>query len=891
MRLLAKLCAFFNRRGVEQELGRELTSHLALLEEQFERRGMSSEEARFAARRAFGSLELAKELHREERSILWLEQAWQDLRYGARSLWRTPGFTLVAVITLALGIGANTTLFTAYDAIALKPLPVADPGAVVRIKRWFSSGARGDIQYAFSYPEYAYCRGHNDVFGSLVAASGPVQTLAAVGDERENWEGALVSANYFASLGIGARLGRMFFEDDRAPVLVLSYGFWQRRFRGDSRVLASVIHIHGTPFTVVGVAPEEFTGTSLMPKVPDFWAPLSMQAQVTPGRAWLRDPGVRQLQMLARLKPGTTLGRAQAQAAALINQQAATQKESDRTVAIRLQHTAFFGGADDIQFLAVMAALMFVLGMVLLVACANLANMLLARGAVRRREIGVRLALGAGRGRLVRQLLTESILLSVLGGMAGLVLSIWTTKLLWMEINQLLAGPGAGIVLNLDISPDGRVLLYVLAVSVWTGILFGISPALQSTRLGLATTLKETPAAGRLSRSRLRTLLLGGQVAVCMVLLISAGLLLRGLVRSRSADPQFDSRHVFLLSGAFGGNEKAAAAAKSRLLERLRSIPELRSAALGDAPMTGTWTPPIVVGTLHARTLASAAGEEYFETLGIGLVRGRGINRQEAESGAAVAVISEATARRFWPGEDPVGRRFQLDTEFRGTLTEFEVIGIARDVRYANLTRIDPAHVYISANNPGRPRSLLFRARAGKRQAEAAVRAAVREVAPELVPSLSLVNLDEGPLKLERNLAQAYALFAVCMASLALLLAGVGIYGVMAYQVSQCTREIGLRAALGATPASVLRGVLARGLRPVFAGMVPGITAAAGLSWVAHRTLTFPGSTDFLYGVPFYDPATFLGVACFLATVAAAASAVPARRALRVDPIAALRSE
>ncbi len=638
-----------------------------------------------------------------------------------------------------------------------------------------------------------------------------------------------------------------------------------------------------------------------------------MQAQLAPGRDWLHQPDDHQFQILARLKPSVTIQHAQAEAAGLLRQFVATYKERDRTKAVTLEHATFFGNTDDIRFKALVAALMLIVGMVLLVACANIANMLLARGAARQREIGVRLALGASRDRVIRHLLTESVLLSLLGGMAGLMLSLWTSKLLWVAIEQLLAAPFIGsITVGVNLDPDARVFAYALALSVVTGMLFGLSPALQCTKPDLTTALKDegTSFGQRLSRSRLRGLLVGGQVTVSMVLLVSAGLLMRGLLRSYTADPGFETRRAYMLFGAFGDDSTKAAALERRLSDRLQTLPQLKSVAVGNRPMFGTWTPPIIVEGPQAsrgRTLASYASETYFDTLGIPLVRGRSFTKQEAEqgpriagrsftqqgpeNGARIAVISESTARRFWPAEDPIGKRFKLDMDFRGKVfADFEVIGVVKDVRFANLTRLDPAHVYL-ATNAADVNGILFRVQGDPKDALAAVRNAVGDTDKNLLPSLVLSSVEEGPLRLQKSLARAYAMFAVVLASLALTLAGVGIYGVMSYLVSQRVREIGIRVALGATPGGVLRTVVLDGLRPVFVGILLGMAGAGGLSWILHATLVFPGSTDFFYGVPFYDPVTFLGLSCFLASVAAIASLIPARRALRVDPMVALRHD
>jgi predicted permease len=911
-RMIAKLLNLLRNDRVEGDLAREVTSHLARLEDEFQRRGMTPDEARLAARRAYGGVEQAKQLHRDERSILWLEQTVQDLRHACRALARSPGFTLVAVITLALGIGVNTTLFSAYNAVALKPLPVADAKGVVRLERWFESRRLGDIQYDFSYPEYVYCRDHQDVFSNLVAASWPLRVLASIsdgnqqgGNELKTLQGQIVSGNYFPGLGIGTRLGRTFGPgEDRAPganpVIVLSYAFWQRGFQGDTQIVGRTIKVNGTAFTIVGVAPQEFTGTSVIPQVPDFWAPMSMQSQLVPGQNWLNQPTDFRFQVLARLKPTIGMKEAQAEADALIHQFATTYTPRNRTRAITLQRTAFFGNTDDVRFQAGVATLMLIVGMVLFVACANVANMLLARGAARQREISVRMALGASRGRVVRHLLTESILLSLAGGLAGLALAGLASKLLWVAIQQMLNRMlGDQFVFSLNLNPDVRVLAYALGLSVITGIVFGLSPAMQFTKQDLTTALKDESSSfgRRVSRSRLRNLLVGGQVAVSMLLLTSAGLLTRGLARSQAADPGFETRQVFLLFADFGDDPAKATASNLRLIDRLATLPELNNIAYGSGPMMGTWTPPIVVkqsaaleGAMHDRTLASYASETYFNTLGITLHRGRDFTRQEAATGAHVSVISESTARRFWPGEDPIGKHFQLDMHFDGKLSEFEVIGIVKDVRFANLTRTDPAHVYLATNST-EILPILMSVKSDPQSALAAVRDAVRESDKNLLPSLSLWNMETMLLNPRRSMAHALAMFAAILALLALSLAGIGIYGVMAYVVSQRTQEIGVRLALGATPSHVLKSVAQPGLWPVAVGMIVGLACGAGMSRILRSTLTSPESSDFLYGVSYYDPWTFVGISCFLAAVALIASLIPARHALNVDPMVALRYE
>jgi putative ABC transport system permease protein len=375
-----------------------------------------------------------------------------------------------------------------------------------------------------------------------------------------------------------------------------------------------------------------------------------------------------------------------------------------------------------------------------------------------------------------------------------------------------------------------------------------------------------------------------------MMLLVTGGLLTRGLLRSRAAEPGFETRAIYRVTADFGETTSKAIARQRRLLERLRTLPAVSGVAEGTLPLLGTWTPPIVVDGVQGRTLGSYAAESYMETLGIPLLRGRTFTPQEIDRNAPLALISEATAHRFWPSSDPIGRKFQLDMNFRGEMREFSVIGVVKDVRFANLTRLDPAHVYLTPKAGDFPDALV-RIQGDSRTALTAIRGAIQATDPSLMPSLFLMNMEDGPVWLQKIQVQAMALATLTLAGLALLLAGVGIYGVMSFLVSQRTREIGIRMAMGAAAGDVVRSVVTDGLRPVFVGIALGIAAGAGLSTVLHATLQFPGSMDFLYGVSFYDPLTFLGLSGFLLGVAALASAAPARRASRVDPMVALRYE
>jgi predicted permease len=909
-RIFARFWNLFRNDRADAELTREVNSHLLLMADDFERRGLSPHEARLAARRAYGGVEQARQAHRDERSWLWMEHLLQDLRHASRALVHSPAFSLVAITTIALGVGVNTTLFTAYNAIALKPLPIADAGSVMRLRRTLASGFIGENQYAFSYPEYRNLRNQQKVFQSVIAASWPVKVLVSAPGERAAnpsipVQAQLVSANYFGALGINAALGRVFgIDEDRIPggnpVVVLSHAFWQRRYHGDPNVLGSLVRIGNTAFTIIGVTPDKFTGTSLNPQVPDLWAPVSMQAQLVPGQDWLHKPTDFEFQILSRLQPEIPAALAQAQTDAMVRQFASTYDSHDRTLSVALERTSFFGNTNDPRLRAGVAAVMVIFALVLLVACANVTNMLVARGAARQKEISVRLALGASRARVIRHLLTESMLLALAGGLAGLALAIAASKLLWIALDQILVRQlGSDFVLSLNMNPDARVLTYALALSLATGFLFGLSPALQLSKPDLNTSLKdESTSFGRgVQRSRLRGLLICGQVAVSMLLLSSAGLLIRGLARSQAADPGFDTQSVYLLRANFGDDPVKAAAAFHRLADWLNTQPEVTNVSYGTAPMMGTWMPYLYIkkagaleGSTQSQTLAGYASSNFLHNLGITFLRGRNFTVQESSSGAHVAVISAATARLFWPNQDPLGQHFQLDLHFDGKRTDYQIIGIVKDVRFANLTRVDPARVYLAAE-PAQIYPMFLSLRGDQQTALAGLRDRLQSFNRDLFATVSFWNVETMLLGPQRTLARALATLTAILALLALSLAGIGIYGVMAYVVSQRTREIGVRIALGATPGRVLQRIVAEGLRPVFFGMILGLAGGAGLSLLLHRTLALPGSIDFLYGVRFYDPLTFLAITAFLIAVSLIATLAPAFKAINVDPVIALRYE
>jgi putative ABC transport system permease protein len=898
---LSRFANLIRGEKADREMAREMEAHLALLQEDFERQGLTPEEARLAAKREYGGIEQAKELHRAERSFVGIEQFFKDVRYGWANLMRNPGFTLTAVIALALGIGVNATIFGIYNAVALKPLPIADPDRVVRIGRWFAEKTSGNVQYNFAYPEYQYLRDHSSAFSAMAAAS-QITVQASIADAVEHLNGYVVSANYFADLGVKAHIGRTLLADEDLvpganPVVVLDFRFWQRKYRGDPNVLGQPIKLNGSVYTIIGVAPREFTGTESFPLETAFWAPFSMIDQLAPSFGPASNPGWREqwrdsshpaVELLARLKPGVSRAQAQAETNLLIRRYLSGYKEANRTMAVTLQRTAYFGLTNDIRFHVAAAVLLLFVSLVLLVACANVANMLLARGVARQREIGIRLALGASRGRVIQQLLTEGMLLALLGGAAGVLLSLWAGRILWRSMNTIFDGFHVNLI-ELNLSPDIHVLTYGLAVCLLTGALFGLAPALLSTRMELNTSMKYgSPSSTRAGWSKLRGLLLGAQVAVSVLLLVFGFAMAGTLPSAAKGDPGFDTHDTYALLFD-GGREKTEA-----LRERLETMPELSGAAIGEfcgAPigsvgLNGMYTPPMAVGKLSVPTLATYASDGYLETLGIRILRGRNFTRQEVRQKVPVAVISESTSRHFWPGEDPLGKRFSLDLDSKNKFTDFEVVGVAGNARFANITEVDPSHVYLPLAD-SKSGGIVFRIRGDRGSALGAVRSAVEAVDPGLTQSLEMVSLESGFVGLERQFYRVAASLAGILTLVSLTLAGIGIYGVEGFLVSQQTREIGIRAALGATSGTIITNVVLQGLRPVFIGMAIGFTLGAGANLVERATEPFP---DPLLQSIFGHASIYAGLALMLA-IAVIASIVPARRALRVDPMVALRHE
>lgn len=843
----------------------------------------------------------------------------QDLRYGVRTLWKKPGFTFVAIFTLALGIGVNAALFSVFDAFVLKPLPLKDPDSLVSIG---GVTAHGEGRRLFSYHDYLDYRDQNSTLSDVIAWNKVRATLGEPpphqGDDEfaEGYEylfGQIVSGNYFTALGAEMSQGRAFQatddqRPDAQPVVVLSYGFWQRRFESDPSIVGKTINLQGQPFTVVGVTSREFIGT--LPDAPSFWAPLMMRDKLIQEggwgyKNWLTDRNSEVFTLLGRLKPGVTLAQAESDMQLITSRLAQSYPNDERKTQIKLKSAATFVTLDD-EVMPLVIPLLIGFGLVLMIACANVANLLLARAAGRQREIGVRLALGASRFRIVRQLVTESLLLSLAGGAIGVLLAVWTLSLLYpIVLSSLPLSENLTAEFSLKLAPDWRVFSFTLLVATLAGIGAGLVPALQASRPDLAGALKDQGSTfgQHLSASRLRNTLVVSQIAVCMALLVSAGLLVRNLEHIRTIDTGMNTKNVFSVATGIKGSETEQKEI-ARLTELRRQLVDRLRATPGVLDVSQSYQTPLSGGMRNtAVRFADQAGDrppearfnfvspEYFKTLSLAITRGRSFTDEEVNRNAPVIVISEATARRFWPGEDPLGKHFgvaagaqqiQSDVSDKAAVSyrDYEVIGLARDARSRWVWDQDETFLYVPLTPASVSAQYLIVRTAGD---PATVMNTVRGMATTIDPLLRVsVRHIEDSFAFQMAPFRAVAWLSGVLGLLALLLASVGLYGVMSFAVSQRTREIGIRVALGARADDVVRMFLLQGMRLTVIGVICGLAGGALISRLLASVLIDLSSLD---------PVTFVSVSVFLTVVALLAILIPARRATRVDPLVALRYE
>lgn len=808
-----------------------------------------------------------------------LTSTFHDLRYSLRALVKNRSFTVAALLMLALGIGINTSIFTLLYSVAFRPLPVKDPDRVVNVYQIlegdFSREVEGNVAL-LSYPEYVNYRDRVSGLSGLAASAEAKLYLGGSNVEKIN--GLMVSDNYFSLLGGGSALGRTFFDKEcqaplQCPVAVLSHSFWQRRFGSDPSVIGTAITLNRQRFTVLGVAGQDFRGAEMT--VPDVWIPVTMQPALNPERKLLEPADVSWLNVVGRLQDGVALPQAQAEMQLVAAQMDQSKPGRKTTVDVR---TGSYLNSPEVrdEGLPVAILVMAAVGLVLLIACANVSNLMLARAAARRKEIALRLALGASRPRLIRLLLTESLLLAVLGGLAGLLLAVSLPPVLLSLI------PEAG--LDVDFRPNATVFAYMFLISLVTGVVFGLAPAIESTKPNLTDALKSprsTSSGPRISVPRLRNLLVIGQVAVSLVLLIGAGLLVRGLQRAQSTDLGFDQTNLVVMSldlTTQGYDEARATTLYTQLSERLKALPAIKSVSLAQvAPFSGARETTIDIegGGSSLGVGANGVSAEYFPTLGIRIRRGRAFTEEDVRSGASPAVISQTMANRFWPGADPIGKRFKDS----GGPTH-EVIGIAADISSRDVGKLDGPMFYTPVS-PTKLSGLSFVLRTNE-NLPASV-SAVREAARSLDKDafVSLTPLEENVSRMLEP-ARMSAWFSGTVSLLALLIAATGIYGMLSYHVVERTSEIGIRMALGAQRRNVLLLIVSDGMKLAAVGTVIGLAAAFALTKVM---------ASLLVGVEGIDALAFATVSIGALAVALLACYIPARRATKVDPLVALRSE
>jgi predicted permease len=910
MNLLRRIFSLFRRAQLDREMAEEMAAHLERETEQNLARGLPPDEAHYAARRAFGGLDQFQERERDARGWRWIEDLIRDLRHALRSLRKSPGFTAVAVLSLALGIGANTAVFSLVNAILLASLPVPNPQDL-RVLQWSGVGAKtgnftgsmqtvgslprstGGMSYAghtgagrrtiadaFTFPQYRLLREQvaslADIFGYANLSGITVRAR----QEPFTAEGLMVSDNFFSGLGVRPLLGRVFGSEEAgagaAPSVVICHEWWERQFGLDPAVLGASVALNGHAFTIVGVLPPGFPGVHPSDRA-EFYVPMSAQPQLLPGwpptssdHWWIK--------LLARIRPDA--GAAQLQAALDVVFSRETQAVMKEPAVVVLDGRAG-PGWDREHYRQPLLLLLGVVGVVILVACANLAGLSLARSAARQHEFSVRVALGSGRWRLIRQSLTESLLLAVLGGVLGLLLAFWAKT----AISRLLAGSPEG--LRYDLALDGTVLGFTLALTLVTALLAGLLPAWRAGQADPVAGLKSRAA---VSAPRLRAgrILVAAQITLSVLLLAGAGLYVRTLVNLVRINPGFATERLLLFQlnpRAAGLRGAAATAFFERALDAAEKIPGARAVALtqfkllaGSMSGGSFFTLPAHPELTDEKRPAAHrlnVSETFFSTLGIPLVLGRGFTAADAEGAPKVVVVNQTFVRSYFPDQIPVGQILKIGKD------DWQIAGVCGDAKDADLRADVPPTVYFSYRQSGIGSAYLAVRTA---QSPFALVAAARKAIAAIDPNVPLADATTQAAVRDQRISQErmFATLVGALAGLAVLLACIGLYGLMAYNVARRTGEIGVRLALGATPGRVARPVLREALVLAVVGIAIGLPAAAALATIVKHQL---------YGVAPFDPATLAGAAILLLAVAVFAAWVPARKASHVDPIEALRAE
>ena len=900
--LFRRLRMIFHRRQLDADLEEEMRLHIDLRQQRQIESGLSSAAARRAAHQKFGNTARIQEKSRMTWGWENLESFLQDTIYGLRAMLRSPALTLVALLSLALGIGANTAIFSLLDAVLLRSLPVRNPQQLVLLGRGQDNGISdaADQTDLYSYPFYRQMQQRNSVFSSTAAIFSMLNQVHGTVEGRAETEPMnvqLVSGTYFSTLGVQAQIGRALTDaDDNSegdhPVAVISYAWWQRSLIKDPAVLNKKLKIGSTLFTIVGVAPPEFFGTKVG-EAPDIWIPLSMMKAVPPGWGDYKDDFSEPLYILGRLKPGVSMAQATTDINLLYQQiqhgfpdAKLTQENLQKLARAHVRLTSMATGISTLrgQFSEPLQILMAIVALVLLIACANIANLLLARSTARARELAVRQALGARRSRIIRQLLTESLLLALAGGALGIALASVANRLLLRMVSSGLD------TIPLDVSIDIRLLLFTLAVTVATAILFGTIPAFRATRLQLTDQLQSGRSPqGAGSKSPLARILVVSQVALSLVLMVGAGLFLRSLINMTNIDTGFNRENVLRLqvdasSAGYKEDDPRLPALYQQIEQRVSALPGVRAASFSYFTFhEGSWNGYVIVPGMPVNhdldVKHNVVGTGYFDTMQIPLVAGRTFGSQDTATSQRVAVISEHMARTLFPAGSPIGHNYHIGHP--SNPYEVQVIGIVKDVKFGDLAETQEDIDYIPYTQRHQYLGdFEVRYTGGLAPISAAVQQAIHSIDRSL-PITGVTTLDEQVARSitnQRLVAQLSTFFGL----LAVFLSAIGIYGLMSYVVSRRTNEIGIRMALGAARSNVRNLVLREIALLVAIGIAIGIPAALAGDRLVSKML---------YGLHGSDPLSLAAATLLLLAVALLAGYLPARRAARVDPMVALRYE
>jgi len=908
-----RLRALFRREDADRELDEELRYHVERKTEENIARGMTPEEARRLALIEAGGIDQAKEKCRDARRVNWIHDLAQDLRFGLRMLRKSPGFTIVAVLTLALGIGANTAIFSFMDSILLRWLPVQDPASLVTLNWHSKSGFRfpvhctgctvnqtksGIVADIFPFPALEVFQKNDALFSSVIAYRAARTDLSLIiNGQASIAKGEYVSGDYFRTLGVPPAAGRVIIPDDdrtaAAPVAIVSWKFSQTYLGGPASAPGQSIDINGVPVAIAGVAPPEFFGVD--PAVaPDIYLPLqkapALEASNSRGvtNAWYLDSNSYWLQMMARLRPGVSLAQAQAALAPQFDRWEESVRTPENAQA-SLPFLVIGEGARGLEVLRdeysePLYVLMTMVGLILAIACANVASLLLARGAARKREMALRICVGAGRTRVARQLLTESVLLASLGGASGVLFAVGGIRFLTV----LLANGQADFTLHAEL--NWRVLVAAMALSLLTGVFFGLAPALQSTKVDVMPTLKEIRSGEARSRGRisLRQALVVSQIALTLPMLVAAGLFVRTLANLQSVQLGFNPEKLLLfqLNARQAGHRDAELISFYRdMQERFSAIPGVRSATLAASALIGEgWSGTnFTVAEKETNARFLSVGPDYFATMQIPIVSGRGIDGRDQSGSQAVAVVNESFAKDNFGSTNPLGQHVAIEEPKPLTSRDLEIVGVSKDTRYGKLKQAPMPIVYFAYNQGvWDVDDMTYALRtAGDPLAYANT---IREMVHQADPRIPLVNVRTQSAQIDQAMTQenTFAKLCTAFAILALLIACVGLYGTMSYDIARRTGEIGIRIALGAQRGDILRAVLSKGFLLLAIGTAIGLCASLALTQLVASEI---------WGISATDLRTFVAVTGVITIVGLVACLVPARRAMRVDPMVALRHE